>query len=666
VLFAAAFVYRLRRNAEADTKRLRDYQRRLNFLTQSVGMLMESSRISVFVYDLKYRRLQTFSDGKVCDCPKNYISEFEDTLNNDDREKYRSFRDGLFSGRLNEVSFTLNRTSRITGLPFYGDYNVSVPKDENGERRYLICLEKDETEHRHMLRKQSEIITSLDLALSSANLISWKYDIAEEIYHIVDGSMNKHTLSRETWHNMMNADDLRRYTDFLRDVILDDSRPSMLKLHLQLPSDAEPMLYELTVKVRRNEQQEPIYFNGILNNVSAISGYRTRIGRLEENIKSALRAGNLAVWSYDMEERVMRIYHDYDNCDIELSAEQINDAVHPDDHSVMIAAIKNLKENDVVSDTFRLRFGKPGHWRWYECSFMLDENDKRFVTGLRRDITGMMRHMQIIAERSAELHKMNEYNEQMIEELKVAKRHAEESDRMKSAFLANMSHEIRTPLNAIVGFSELLQYSEDPSERKEYMDVINANNKLLLHLMNDVLDLSRIEAGDVKLDLETFDAALVMEEIYAMFNDSRTNTEVEFNYVSQFSTCEVTLDRSRFCQVVTNFLSNAMKFTPSGSVTMSLEESDGGVRVCVKDTGIGVDKEKQHLLFQRFEKIDSYAPGYGLGLSICKAVTEAMGGNVGFSSARGVGSTFYAWFPYNIATSIRNEDKSPCPVGEIE
>jgi signal transduction histidine kinase len=278
----------------------------------------------------------------------------------------------------------------------------------------------------------------------------------------------------------------------------------------------------------------------------------------------------------------------------------------------------------------------------------------------------MMRHMQIIAERSAELHKMNEYNEQMIEELKVAKRHAEESDRMKSAFLANMSHEIRTPLNAIVGFSELLQYSEDPSERKEYMDVINANNKLLLHLMNDVLDLSRIEAGDVKLDLETFDAALVMEEIYAMFNDSRTNTEVEFNYVSQFSTCEVTLDRSRFCQVVTNFLSNAMKFTPSGSVTMSLEESDGGVRVCVKDTGIGVDKEKQHLLFQRFEKIDSYAPGYGLGLSICKAVTEAMGGSVGFSSVRGVGSTFYAWFPYNIATSIINEDKSPCPVGEIE
>jgi signal transduction histidine kinase len=666
MLFAAAFVYRLRRNAETDTKRLRDYQRRLNFLTQSVGMLMESSRISVFVYDMKYHRLQTFADGKVCDCPKNYINEFENTLSEEDRNKYRSFRDGLFSGRLNEVSFTLNRTSRVTGLPFCGDYNVSVRKDENGERRYLICLEKDETEHRHMLRKQSEIITSLDLALSSANLISWKYDIAEEVYHIVDGSMNKHTISRETWHNMMSADDLRRYTDFLRDVILDDSRPSMLKLHLQLPSDTEPMLYELTVKVRRNEQQEPVYFNGILNNVSAISGYRTRIGRLEENIKSALRAGNLAVWSYDIEDRVMRIYHDYDNCDIELSAEQINDAVHPDDHSVMIAAIKNLKENDIVSDTFRLRFGKPNHWRWYECSFMLDENDKRFVTGLRRDITGMMRHLQIIAERSAELHKLNERNEQMIEELKVAKEHAEESDRMKSAFLANMSHEIRTPLNAIVGFSELLQYTENPSERKEYVEVINANNKLLLHLMNDVLDLSRIESGDVKLDLETFDAALVMEEIYATFNDSRTNTEVEFSYESQFSTCEVTLDRGRFTQVVTNFLSNAMKFTPSGSVTMSLEESDGGVRVCVKDTGIGVDKEKQHLLFQRFEKIDSYAPGYGLGLSICKAVTEAMGGNVGFSSVRGVGSTFYAWFPYNIATSILNEDKSPCPVGEIE
>jgi signal transduction histidine kinase len=250
--------------------------------------------------------------------------------------------------------------------------------------------------------------------------------------------------------------------------------------------------------------------------------------------------------------------------------------------------------------------------------------------------------------------------------LKVARDQANSANNMKTAFIHNMSHEIRTPLNAIVGFSELLQYSEDPSERKEYMDVINANNKLLLHLMNDVLDLSRIEAGDVKLDLETFDAARVREEIYATVNESRTNTEVEFNYVSQFSSCEVTLDRSRFRQVVTNFLSNAMKFTHSGSVTLSLEESDGGVRVSVKDTGVGVEKEKQHLLFQRFEKIDSYAPGYGLGLSISKAVTEAMGGNVGFTSVRGVGSTFYAWFPYNIATSIRNEDKSPCPVGEIE
>lgn len=237
--------------------------------------------------------------------------------------------------------------------------------------------------------------------------------------------------------------------------------------------------------------------------------------------------------------------------------------------------------------------------------------------------------------------------ENMIHELEQARSRAEQSDRLKSAFLANMSHEIRTPLNAIVGFSDLLAVTEDLEDKLEYSRIINTNNELLLKLINDILDLSKIEAGSVDLKYEEFDLAIFFNELAVALQRRITNPDVRLKVVNPYTNYMVILDKSRFAQVVTNFVTNAIKYTPEGTIEMGYEELDEGmgIRIYVRDTGIGIQEDKKNKVFNRFEKLDEFAQGTGLGLSICKAIVEACGGSVGFESEYGVGSLFWAVVP---------------------
>ena len=241
------------------------------------------------------------------------------------------------------------------------------------------------------------------------------------------------------------------------------------------------------------------------------------------------------------------------------------------------------------------------------------------------------------------------------EDLVFAREKAEESERLKMAFLANMSHEIRTPLNAIVGFSELLQYATDDNEKDEYINIININNELLLRLIGDILDLSKIESGTVELELEEFDFTAIAHEIFTTWQQ-RSNTNIEFTLESTYKHCFVTLDKNRVIQVITNYVSNAFKYTPRGKVTMGYTYENGGIKVYVEDTGIGIPESRHSQTFERFAKFDDFAQGTGLGLAICKAITEASGGKTGFNSKENVGSTFWAWFPCK-ARITKEEEK---------
>ena len=245
----------------------------------------------------------------------------------------------------------------------------------------------------------------------------------------------------------------------------------------------------------------------------------------------------------------------------------------------------------------------------------------------------------------------------MIGELEKARSRAEQSDKLKSAFLANMSHEIRTPLNAIVGFSDLLMVTEDQEEKEEFIQIINANNELLLKLINDILDLSKIEAGSVELKYENFDLAVYFNELAASMHRRVVNPQVRLVPVNPYETCTVRLDKNRLAQILTNFVTNAIKYTSKGMIEMGYEKIDENIRLYVRDTGIGIPADKKDKVFHRFEKLDEFAQGTGLGLSICKAIVEACRGEIGFESEFDKGSLFWAVLPCQFE-SVNSEPTS--------
>lgn len=235
------------------------------------------------------------------------------------------------------------------------------------------------------------------------------------------------------------------------------------------------------------------------------------------------------------------------------------------------------------------------------------------------------------------------------QKLIIARDKAEELDRLKSAFLANMSHEIRTPLNAIVGFSSLLAETDSRNERQEYIKIMQENNELLLQLISDILDLSKIEAGTFNFVYTNVDVNETCAEIIKSMS-MKVSKGVELIFEEPFPECYIYTDKNRFTQVISNFINNALKFTQQGSITLGYEQvSHQKIKFYVRDTGMGIPEEKQKSVFERFVKLNTFVQGTGLGLSICKSIVSQMGGEIGVDSTEGVGSCFWFTHPYHAA-----------------
>ena len=235
------------------------------------------------------------------------------------------------------------------------------------------------------------------------------------------------------------------------------------------------------------------------------------------------------------------------------------------------------------------------------------------------------------------------------QKLIIARDKAEELDRLKSAFLANMSHEIRTPLNAIVGFSSLLAETDSRNERQEYIKIVQENNELLLQLISDILDLSKIEAGTFNFVYTNVDVNETCAEIIKSMS-MKVSKGVELIFEEPFPECYIYTDKNRFTQVISNFKNNALKITQQGSITLGYEQvSHQKIKFYVRDTGMGIPEEKQKSIFERFVKLNTFVQGTGLGLSICKSIVSQMGGEIGVDSTEGIGSCFWFTHPYHAA-----------------
>ncbi|MDL2243930.1 PAS domain-containing protein [Parabacteroides sp. OttesenSCG-928-J18] len=362
---------------------------------------------------------------------------------------------------------------------------------------------------------------------------------------------------------------------------------------------------------------------------------------VNDKLSLALEIANVIPWKWHLQDNTIEsdiriiIGKSQDDLGIEkqeiiIPAEDYLKNIHVDDRPRIEAAWTSLVKEGALKakEEYRVRRKDREGYDWVEGQAIVQKRD---ANGNPLTIMGSS---LVITERK-----------HFEEELRKAKDKAEESNRLKSAFLANMSHEIRTPLNAIVGFSHILANTEDTKERQEYIDIIETNNELLLQLVGDILDLSKLEAGTVEFKYEDVDLNALLEEKQKTYQ-GKAEKGVEVLFEEREPYCFVNVEKKLMVQVLNNLLANAVKFTETGSIRFGYKMEEGMLRFHVTDTGCGISKERLTEVFQRFIKLDHFMQGAGLGLSLCQMIVNTMGGTVGVDSEEGVGSTFWFTFPY--------------------
>lgn len=356
-----------------------------------------------------------------------------------------------------------------------------------------------------------------------------------------------------------------------------------------------------------------------------IESYK-KIKATQKELSLALNAGKLSSWNYNIKEGLFCKFDVHIENIEKRSLQSIYESIHPDDRNKFMALLEvvahkqKLPENRII---LRVLENNATDYSYSSFTYSAVEDEAgnvMVITFIQRDITEDIIYQQ---------------------NLITAKNKAEEADKLKSTFLANMSHEIRTPLNAIVGFSELLTETDDAEEKFEYKQLIETNSEILLKLIGDILDLSKIEVGSIDINRQKLNLCQLCDELYRSFQQRIKNPKVTLKLINPYTKCVANFDKYRFMQIFTNFATNAIKYTPQGEIVMGYECMPGQVRIYVKDSGIGIPEEKKNRIFSRFEKLDTFAQGTGLGLSICKAIADATGGEVGFKSKANIGSEFW-------------------------
>lgn len=397
-------------------------------------------------------------------------------------------------------------------------------------------------------------------------------------------------------------------------------------------------------------------------NCTELHHAQKQLSSINHKLSMALDVANIVPWKWNLQTRTIL-------CDVnkpielsdtgtEVSEEQLSVAdsqyfakIYKEDLPKVKQAYADLiaGRTPKVKEEYRVvnRINGIKHIDWVEAQAAIESYDEE---GKPLTLVGSS---LVITERK-----------KMETDLISAKTRAEESNRLKSAFLANMSHEIRTPLNAIVVFSGILASTEAEEEKQEYVSIIENNNTLLLQLISDILDLSKIEAGTMEFVDSDFELNKVMEELESSLRLKLSpEKEVTLSFETEIPELYIHAERNRLSQLIINLVTNAIKFTEKGSIRFGYEKrGNKTLYFYVSDTGCGIPEEKQEDVFGRFVKLNNFAQGTGLGLSICKTLVQNMGGEIGLNSKPGEGSTFWFTLPYVPASNCQQEETKSEPI----
>ena len=526
--------------------------------------------------------------------------------------------------------------------PIYLNCKTRKVKDANGNTQAIMLLISDATNYEIKNQELQEAHRNLNLALEAGDMAAWIFDIKKQMFFTLSGNaLAGSGISLEENMKMLHPDDHKMQANILN-AVANGEKEKGIAVFRYLSNDGQYHYYESQIIPKKK--------NGIITHLTGTQKDVTEWYELTEKLKKINKQNSLilnninsglvyiskdhkVIWEnvssiFPGETNGKRFYEAGKLC--HQSAIGSNDPC-PDCVMIKAMASKRIEHTELITPN--------GTFEIYANPIL---NEQQEVEGIILRIDDITERQKI----QSELEKTKNEAIASNEQLKLAKEKAEQSDKLKSAFLANMSHEIRTPLNAIVGFSELLHDSFDEEDRKEYWKIISANNELLLTLIGDILDLSKIEAGYVDLTNSRFDIAELFDELTVIYRQ-KMQPGVSFKCDNPYQSYIVDLDKNRLTQILTNFVNNAIKFTKEGLITIGYSINDEGLRLYCSDTGIGISKDNSEKVFDRFEKLNDFAQGTGLGLSICKAIIDAQGGTIGVDSKIGQGSTFWVQLPLN-------------------
>ena len=489
-----------------------------------------------------------------------------------------------------------------------------------------------------MAKKAQDLIAKRDLAMKVSNIVHWDFDVNSQKFESYNDPINDYVSDRlltvSEYMDVIYPEDRSVFYDAMQSLIAGKNVTINFTCRIQTKYDEIWQYCDfMGVPFDQDENGDIIRYTGFRQNIPKIQQLNRELKERNYKIELSFKTVGMSYWGFDVKSLKFSAFNDPINdfySEKTITPEDYLNATHPDDVVFVRKYMEHMFRG--IDKDFNVKYRSKTKWD--------DEWQTLLVTGIQveRDKEGHVTRYTGITINNTKW-------EKMIQQLKELKEKAELSDRLKSAFLANMSHEIRTPLNAIVGFSELMVTCDDPEEKKEYINIIQSNNELLLRLINDILDLSKIESGIIERRKENFNLAKVCNELFVTIQAKMTNPNVELRLDGPNSECWVLLDRNRLKQVWMNFLTNAVKCTKSGYIKMGYGIEREGLRIYVEDTGIGIPDDLHDKVFTRFEKLNEFSQGTGLGLTISRAIVEAAGGEVGFTSKLGVGSTFWAWLP---------------------
>ncbi|MDD3108170.1 MAG: ATP-binding protein [Alistipes sp.] len=624
--------------------------RNIHLSHRDLQLILISGSISVWYYDALHHQFQTLYGNTLADQGLS-TEQNQRMLHPEDRKLQSEVLESLLSGKQAHCAaiFRYKPAWATSEEEAYRSYECFMIPETNHQGKIVGVKgsQKDITQKLQYRRELEAYKQRTTLAIQESGIMQWNYDNRKHKFIIFNEQQNVggESIDHQLYLQNILPEDRALVNPILEAMNRGEDHPFSVDLRLTFPNEQQwhyvtfsgtPLTYDSTGRV--------VVYTGLRYD-NTIQVRLTRELRLySQKLNYILSHSDITVWDYDLLHQIFTLTGGDSDLIAQntLTVEEYLSKIDPKERASAQAIIERMQHQAVDHFSNDRHLILEGQNLYATINGMAIRDEQGAICGY----SGLVRN--------------NTQLMTLLEQLKEETRKAQQADMLKSAFLANMSHEIRTPLNAIVGFSSLLQDTEDPKERAHFIQIINTNSDHLLHLIGDILDLSKIEAGRVELDKESFDVVPFFNHLAASLQQRETHTEVEFRTFNPYLSCVVTLDKHLLAQLFTNFVTNAIKYTPKGHILMGYDYIEHGLRIYVEDTGIGIAKDKHEKIFHRFEKLDDFAQGTGLGLSICKAIIESKKGKIGFESDEGEGSTFWAWMPCE--ASIQSDETASPPI----